>query len=365
MKLATPRERYRAEIAAGTLHPDAAQNCAVESLQRLYDALSAPASAAGGWWHWQTRPRRPVRGLYLWGGPGRGKTYLVDSFFECLPIAQKRRVHFHRFMQDIHAQLKSLPKTPNPLRTIGRQMAQQMRVLCLDELQVQDIADAMLLAGLFQALFDQGITLVATSNTAPDRLYLEGLQRDRFLYAIDLLKAHTEILHLDTPVDFRCRLLDRSGTYHLLSGEPGRALLGAQLLRLAPAAVEYDVVLLLNQHRVPMLARADDVAWFRFGDLCEAPLWARDYLEIAQSFHTLLLSDIPRMDEGKDDAAKRFMHLIDALYDHNVKLVATAQDVPENLYQGRYLQFAFQRTASRLAEMASHRYLAKPHRWPG
>ena len=363
--MATPRERYRAEIAAGTLHPDAAQSRAVESLQQLYDFLSVPAPVTGWWSRWRTRPRRPVRGLYLWGGPGRGKTYLVDSFFDCLPFAQKRRVHFHRFMQEIHAQLKSLPKTPNPLRTIGRRMAQQTRVICLDELQVQDIADAMLLAGLFQALFEQGITLVATSNTAPDRLYPEGLQRDRFLYAIDLLKAHTEIRHLDTPIDFRCRLLDLSGVYHLLSGEPGSALLGAHLRRLAHAKIEYDLVLLLNQRRVPMLARADNVAWFRFRDLCEAPLWARDYLEIAQSFHTLLLSDIPCMDEGRDDAAKRFMHLIDALYDHNVKLVATAQDAPGNLYRGRYLQFAFQRTVSRLVEMASRRYLAKPHRWPG
>ena len=362
MKALTPRERYSADIAAGAVLPDAAQARAVESLQQLYDLL-LHAAPGRGWWTWlRERRRRPIRGLYLWGGPGRGKTYLVDSFFECLPFAHKRRVHFHHFMQEIHAQLRWLPKTPNPLRTIGRRMAQQAQVLCVDEFHVQDIADAMLLAGLFQAMFENGITLVATSNIAPDRLYLDGLQRDRFLSAIDLIKAHTEVLHLNTPIDFRCELLDRSGTYHLQTGEPDGAILTGHLWRLAAATIDYGQTLMLNQHRVPMVARADDLAWFRFADLCEAPLWARDYLQIAETFHTLLVSDIPRMDEEKDDAAKRFMHLIDALYDHNVKLVATAQDIPENLYQGRYLQFAFQRTASRLVEMAGHRYLAKPHR---
>jgi cell division protein ZapE len=359
----TPRERYLADIARGALRPDAAQAQALESLQHLYEILAQTPPSASSWWMRLTRtPPRAVRGLYLWGGPGRGKTHLIDSFFECLPFPHKRRVHFHPFMQEVHAQLKSLPHTPNPLRVVGRRMAEQWRVLCLDEFHVHDIADAMLLAGLLQALFDAGITLVATSNVAPDALYLEGLQRDRFLFAIDLLKAHTAILHLDSPVDFRCELLDRGGTYHVLEGAAGHAILARDFRRLVPVEAVYDQVLTLNQHAVPVVAVADDVIWFRFADLCEAPLWARDYLEIAQRYHTVFVSDIPRMDEGKDDAAKRFMHLIDAFYDHNVKLVATAQDAPENLYRGRYLQFAFQRTVSRLAEMSSHRYLVKLHR---
>lgn len=363
MNPVTPRERYQADIARGVIRSDAAQARAVEYLQQLHDVLrDAPAPETGWLARVLGKPRRPVRGVYLWGGPGRGKTYLVDSFFECLPIKHKRRVHFHRFMLEIHEQLKTLPKTPNPLAVIGKRMAQQLRVLCLDEFHVHDIGDAMLLAGLLQAMFDHGITLVATSNIVPDELYLEGLQRDRFLHAIDLIRAHTSVVHLDTPIDFRCELLDRSGTYHVLEGDAARGVLDKHLQQLAPAQISYDQSLLLNQHRIPLVACADDVAWFRFTDLCEAPLWARDYLEIAQSFHTLLLSDIPCMDEGKDDAAKRFMHLIDALYDHNVKLVATAQDVPENLYTGRYLQFAFQRTVSRLMEMGGHRYLARPHR---
>lgn len=359
----TPRERYLADLARGNVRPDAAQARAVDHLQQLYDSLCQVPPPQERWWSRLIRaPRRPVRGLYLWGGPGRGKTHLVDSFFECLPSAHKRRVHFHRFMQDVHAQLRGLPRTPNPLKLIGRQMGGQVRVLCLDEFLVQDIGDAMLLAGLLQAMFAAGITLVATSNSAPDELYLEGLQRDRFLPAIDLLKAHTQVLHLDSPTDFRCELLDHCGTYHVLEDAAAQTILREHFRRLAPAQPAAEHALQLNQRRVPVVALADDVAWFRFADLCEAPLWARDYLEIAQTFHTVLLDGIPRMDESMDDVAKRFMHLIDALYDHRVKLVATAQDLPENLYSGRYLQFAFQRTASRLQEMGGHRYLAKAHR---
>lgn len=359
----TPRERYQADVAGGMVRSDAAQLRALDHIQRLYeDLLQAPVPALG-WWARLTRtPRRPVRGLYLWGGPGRGKTYLADSLFESLPFPHKRRVHFHRFMQDVHAQLRTLPRTPNPLTVIGKRMARQLRVLCLDEFHVHDIADAMLLSGLLQAMFDAGITLVATSNSAPDALYLEGLQRDRFLHAIDLIKAHTHVLHLDSPTDFRCELLERSGTYHVVTGDESYLVMEQHLRRLAPGRIGYAETVMLNQRPVPTVAGTDGVAWFRFADLCEAPLWARDYLEIAQRFHTVLVSDIPRMDEGRDDAAKRFMHLIDALYDRQVKLVATAEDGPENLYVGRYLQFAFGRTVSRLLEMGGHRYLAKPHR---
>lgn len=359
----TPRERYQADVARGVVRSDAAQLRALDGIQRLYDDLIQVAVPSLGWWaRLFHKPRRPVRGLYLWGGPGRGKTYLADSLYESLPFPHKHRVHFHRFMQDIHAQLKALPRTPNPLTVIGTRMARQLRVLCLDEFHVHDIADAMLLSGLLQAMFDAGITLVATSNSAPDALYLEGLQRDRFLHAIDLIKAHTHILHLDSPTDFRCELLERSGTYHIVAGEEAHRVMDGHLRRLAPGQIGYGEIVMLNQRPVPTVAGTDDVVWFRFADLCEAPLWARDYLEIAQRFHTVLLSDIPRMDESRDDAAKRFMHLIDALYDHQVKLVATAEDGPESLYVGRYLQFAFGRTVSRLLEMGGHRYLAKPHR---
>lgn len=359
----TPRERYQADVARGALLSDVAQLRTLDHIQRLYDdLLQTPAPALGWWARLLRRPRRPVRGLYLWGGPGRGKTWLADTLIESLPFPHKRRVHFHRFMQDVHAQLRALPRTPNPLTVIGRRMARELRVLCLDEFHVNDIADAMLLGGLLQALFAAGVTLVATSNSAPDALYLDGLQRDRFLHTIDLLKAHTQVVHLDSPRDFHCELLERSGTYHVVTGGEARLALERQLLDLAPGSIGYGQAVELEQRSVPLVAAADGVAWFRFADLCEAPLWARDYLEIAQRFHTVLLSEVPRMDEGRDDAAKRFMHLIDALYDHQVKLVVAAEAGPESLYAGRYLQFAFGRTVSRLVEMGGRRYLSKAHR---
>ena len=358
----TPRQRYHNDLSRGDVRADVEQARAVDHLQQLYeDLLQVPRHS---WWsHLTGRHRRKsVRGLYLWGGPGRGKSYLVDSFFECLPVPDKQRLHFHHFMQDVHAHLRTMPTTRDPLKVVGRRMAERARVLCLDEFLVQDIGDAMLLAGLLQSLFAAGVTLVATSNTAPDDLYLEGLQRDRFLPAIDLLKAHTCVLHLDAAVDFRGELLDRCGTYHVAGGPEGELILAGYFQRLTPLPAEGGHAVRLAQRDVPVVAMAGHIAWFRFQDLCEAPLWARDYLEIAQTFHTVLISDIPRMDDGRDDAAKRFMHLIDALYDHRVKLIVTADDNPENLYSGRYLQFAFARTASRLQEMAGHRYLAKPHR---
>lgn len=358
----TPLEKYSADQDRLGYHEDAAQLGAIRQLQRLYDNLLRGRPGQNWYERLLRRPVQPVRGIYLWGGPGRGKTYLVDSFYECLPFADKRRVHFHGFMQEVHAQLQSLPKTPDPLQVIARQLARQLRVLCIDEFHVSDIGDAMLLGGLLQALFTRGITLVATSNIAIDALYLDGLQRDRFLFAVDLLKQHTESIHLQGEADYRCQYLDDAGTFHLGMGEAVDAIMRRYLDRLAPEQVREQVQVELNHRQVPAQALADDVAWFRFAELCERPLWAADYLELAQRFHTLLVSRTPVLDEGRDDAAKRFMHLIDALYDHNVKLVLGAAVTPDQLYTGRYLQFAFQRTVSRLTEMAGRRYLARPHR---
>lgn len=359
--MTTPLERYRADIESGRFREDPEQAAVVQHLQRLWEALAErpPQSLLD---RLLRRPRTPVRGLYLWGGTGRGKTWLVDSFFDCLPFAEKRRLHFHRFMQHVHGELKTLPRTPDPLEVVARRFAREVRLLCLDEFHVQDIADAMLLGGLLKALFEQGVTLVATSNTPIDELYLEGLQRDRFLFAIELLKRHTQAVHLPGGRDFRLERLEKGGPYQVARGEEAERLMRGWLEALAPVPPEHGVCLELNGHEVPARAVAGDLAWFEFGALCEAPLWAADYLEIAQAFHTLLISGVPRMGEDSDDAAKRFMHLIDTLYDHRVKLVVAAEAPPQSLYTGRYLAFAFQRTASRLIEMGSRRYLEKPHR---
>ena len=362
-RLLPPREHYRAAVAAGVLRQDPAQQRAIERLHALHGELLSPPPAPPWWGRWLGRRRAPVRGLYLWGGPGRGKTWLMDAFFDSLPFAEKRRVHFHRFMLEIHAALDALPKTPDPLARVADQLAGRFRVLCVDEFHVTDIADAMLLAGLLEALFDRAVTLVATSNIAPRRLYHEGLQRARFEPAIDLIERHTEVLELDGGEDYRLGLLQDGGT--CLVGKAAGAAhewLAGQFAALAVTRPETGAVLRLAGRELRTVARADDVIWFSFGELCLQPRSARDYLELARECHTLLLEAVPRLSADLDEGARRFMHLVDALYDHGVKLVWTAEVAPHVLYGGRQLARPFRRTASRLSEMASEDYLARPHR---
>ena len=356
----TPAARYRADLEQAGFRPDPAQRRAVRHLQSLHEALRAPPRRR--WWQTLTGRRpAPVRGLYLWGGPGRGKTWLMDRFHDSLPFAARRRVHFHRFMLEVHARLDALPRTPDPLRIVARGIAGEARVLCLDEFHVTDIADAMLLAGLLEALFQQGITLVATSNLRPRDLYPDGLQRERFLPAIGLIERHTRVLALDGGQDFRLLELEQGGTSRI--GGDGGAWLAARFDALVPPGCRRPAtVLRVSGREVPARALAEDVAWFDFDTLCRRPLSARDYLELAREFHTLLLQDVPQLDEEADEAARRFMHLVDALYDHGVKLVMNAAVEPARLYRGRRLAAAFARTASRLTEMAGAAYLARPHR---
>ncbi len=358
----TPLQRYRQELQRDGFRADPAQARAVESLDALYIEL-LPEPVEPSWWQRLRGARpNPVCGLYLWGDTGRGKTWLMDTFHDALPFAGKERMHFHRFMQFIHERLRGLPKTPDPLPVLAAQLARQFRVLCLDEFHVHDIADAMLMAGLLRALFDQGITLVATSNVAPPDLYKNGLQREKFLYAIDLIEHHTRTVELNGDTDFRLQVLEQNDNYRVGAVGEHDAAMRSLFERMAPARIEHDVPVPVKHQRIPARALADDVVWFEFSALCDAALWAGDYLELARTFHTLFLTDIPRLDEGRDDAAKRFIHLVDALYDHNVKLLASAADEPAALYSGRALAFAFQRTSSRLAEMRSHRYHARAHR---
>ncbi len=303
-----------------------------------------------------------MRGLYIWGGVGRGKTHLMDHFFEAMPFTEKQRVHFHRFMQGIHAELKTLPRTPDPLQIIAKRLASKIRLLCLDEFHVNDIGDAMLLAGVLKTLFENGVTLVTTSNIPADRLYQNGLQRERFLPAIDLLKRHTEALHLDGDQDYRSELLERTGTFHLNNENDVTPLLKQQFSSLARNNIVMAAKLHINQREIDTISVSDDVAWFEFGALCETPRSSADYLEIAREYHAVIISDVPQLSEAKDDAAQRFIHLIDALYDHSVKTIISAAVRPADIYTGRRHGFAFQRTASRLQEMASEQYLSKAHR---
>ncbi len=357
-----PSERYQADLARDDFSEDATQRQAVDRLQVLYDTLIQPPPAVPVWLRMVGRKAPIVQGLYLWGGPGRGKTYLMDCFADSLLEGVGRRVHFHRYMLEVHQALDSLPRTPDPLDVVAGQQAAQCRVLCLDEFHVTDVADAMLLAGLLTGLFRRGVALVATSNTAPDELYADGLQRQRFLPAVDLLKAHCEVFRLDGGQDFRLQHLQHSSIYKIINQQAAAEWLQGRLQDLAPLAVQAQKSVCLARRMMTVKALAGDVLWMEFSELCEQAYSVRDYLELAREFHTLLLEAVPLMTEEQDEAVRRFIHLIDALYDHNVTLIVTAAEMPERLYSGRRLQAAFTRTASRLTEMSGQAYLAKPHR---
>lgn len=359
----TPLEQYHHDVNTRQFHADPLQLAALERLNHLHQRLVAtPPFKPGLFDKLLKRRPEPVRGLYLWGGVGRGKTYLMDLFFNALPFEEKQRLHFHRFMQRIHADLQALPKSPDPLLIVARSLAQQMRVLCLDELHVHDIGDAMLLGRLLEALFDNGVTLVTTSNIPADLLYKNGLQRERFLPAIAQLKRHTEAFHLDGPTDYRTQLLERAGVYHLSDGDGSDAALRDYFLALAPEPNLASNGININNRTIATRAEAEDVVWFSFRELCETARSAADYIEISRLYHTVLISDIPAMNEAVDDAAQRFIHLIDALYDHNVNIIISAAVPSGQLYHGRRHQFAFQRTISRLQEMGSSRYHNQAHK---
>lgn len=357
-----PKERYTADLSRPGFIADAAQANAVAHLQALYEALETRSAQSVGIFNRLLRKSPAIKGVYLWGSVGRGKTYLMDCFYDALQVTHKQRVHYHRFMLDVHARLRALPKSPNPLPIIGRQIAEYTQVLCLDEFHVSDVADAMLLSGLLQALVDNKVTLVLTSNTAIESLYLNGLQRERFMSAIALLKSCTREINLQQGVDYRLSHLEKGETYMVALDSAQQTLMESRLQELAPTEVQRDCQLEINGRLIQAKAQADDVVWFDFYDICDTPRAAQDYLEIARSYHTVLVSAIPKLGEAQDSAAKRFMHLIDALYDHHVKLVATAAAPPQGLYQGRQLTGAFDRTVSRLIEMNTRDYLALPHK---
>lgn len=358
----TPTERYESDLRQPNFVADPLQRYAVFHTQRLYDdllsvQLQKPGLLAKIFRH----KAQPLKGLYFMGGTGRGKTYLLDCFYECLPFAEKHRVHFHRFMLEIHDWLKQLPPSPDPLQVIGAELAKRYRVLCLDEFHVHDIGDAMIMAGLLQALFDNSVTLAASSNISIKELYKNGLQRERFLPAIKLLDENLDEIDLKAGADYRLHHLTSADTYLVINANNNHDWLEQRFAELAPTSPKHGHMLHINHRDIPYVALADDVIWFDFQVLCNTPRAASDYIEIALQFHTVFLSHIPVMSESQDDVAKRFIHLVDALYDHNVKLVASAQTMPDQLYTGRRLAFAFERTKSRLYEMASRDYMMQPH----
>jgi cell division protein ZapE len=356
----TPRQRYEADLARYGFQRDPAQEKAVAALDQLQARLLA--EPADPWWRRLLgRPVPPVKGLYLWGGVGRGKTWLMDCFYDCLAGEDKLRLHFHRFMHEVHAALKQLPEEQDPLARVADRFRARARVLCFDEFFVSDITDAMLLGRLFQHLFARGLTLVATSNLPPDGLYKDGLQRERFLPAIRLLKQHTQVLNVDGGTDYRLRHMQGTELFYVPAGPGADAHLEAIFGRLVGHKPAETGALLINDRPIPTRRHADGVAWFGFDALCEGPRSQDDYIEVARGFHTVLLSDIPQLTRDTEDAARRFIALVDEFYDRRVKLAASAAVPLAALYAGKRLSFEFQRARSRLTEMQTKEYLSLPH----
>ncbi|MEM9530521.1 MAG: cell division protein ZapE [Pseudomonadota bacterium] len=357
-----PVQRYEEHIARRGFTRDPAQEEAINALQQLWVTLNKPAERLG--WLDRLRGAAPEapRGLYLWGGVGRGKTYLMDIFHQSLERPDRRRVHFHRFMDEVHHRLKTFAQTRNPLEKVAGELLEEASVLCFDEFFVQDIADAMILSGLLKAMFDGGLVLVATSNIPPRDLYRDGLQRAKFLPAIDLLERHTRVLNVDGDTDYRLRILKRADVYHYPNDRDARAHLEESLARLATSRFVRGHVLVLNQRELTTIAAAPGVVWCSFDELCVKARSTADYIELSRRCNTVLLSDVPQMDNTQNDPARRFINLVDELYDRNVNLIISAAVPAARLYTGKRLEFEFRRTVSRLTEMGSHEYLAREHK---
>jgi len=367
--MTTPWQRYQADLQREDFVRDAAQEQAVLLLQDLYERLLArhgDGGLAAGLRAWlgglRGRAVAPESGLYLWGGVGRGKTYLMDTFFECLPMQRKLRVHFHRFMQRVHAELERVKGEKNPLLQVADRLADEAVIICFDEFFVTDIGDAMILGGLMEALFARGVTLVATSNIEPERLYENGLQRQRFLPVIALLQQHTRVMNVDAGTDYRLRTLQQAELYHCPLDAAATRSLEDSFRRLAPEPGKHWERIEVNGRYLTCRCLAEDVAWFEFPELCDGPRSQNDYIELARVFHAVLVSGVPEFRPGMNDQARRFINLVDEFYDRNVKLVLTAEKPLLELYAGGQLAFEFQRTQSRLQEMQSFEYLARAHR---
>jgi cell division protein ZapE len=359
---------YRRQLDERRLHSDPAQLAVVAKLDDLRRRLIADARAPRARlprWLTGLAPagaRAPLTGLYLWGGVGRGKTWLMDLFLETLPFAQARRLHFHRFMHDVHAQLAQIRQQRSPLEHIAQALARATRVLCFDELYVSDIADAMILGGLFDGLFRRGVTLVATSNVPPGELYKDGLQRQRFLPAIRLLERHLDVARIAGLTDYRLRQLTQAGVY-LAAGAPDTgARLAALFAALADTHAQAGGVIEIEGRPIAVIRAGAGTVWFDFKALCAAPRGQSDYIEIAREYQSVIVADVPALDAAHDDEARRFIALIDEFYDRNVNLIVSAAAPAAQLYRGERLRGLFARTASRLIEMQSEEYLAREHR---
>ena len=355
------RQAYDAELVARGYQSDPAQLRAVDALERCADDWAAfKIQRSNAFRKLIHHPDTP-RGVYMYGGVGRGKSFLMDCFYNAVPIRRKTRLHFHEFMREVHRELRDLAGTVNPLDELGKRIAVRYKLICFDEFHVADITDAMILHRLLSALFDNGVGFVTTSNFKPDDLYPGGMHRDRILPAIALLNAHLEVINVDNGTDYRRRTLEQVNLYHTPLGAKADAEMTDAFNRLAESQ-DVSPVLHIESRQIHARRKAGGLVWFDFKTLCGGPRSQNDYLEIATQFHTVLLSDVPAMPPRMASEARRFTWLIDVLYDRRVKLIMSAEVAPEALYTEGPLAHEFPRTISRLNEMRSAEFLALERR---
>jgi cell division protein ZapE len=355
------REFYEHALAERGYKSDEAQLRAVNRLQQAYDEWVAYKNQRSSTFRRLiSRPEVP-RGVYMWGGVGRGKSFLMDSFYSVVPVVRKTRLHFHEFMRGVHHQLDDLKGVADPLDEVARRIAKKYRLICFDEFHVSDIADAMILYNLLKALFDQGVSFIMTSNYVPDALYPDGLHRDRILPAIALLKERLDVLNVDAGNDYRKRALEQVEAYHTPLGATADEALRKAFAEIAET-VDDDPRIHIEAREIKALRRAGSIVWFDFATLCGGPRSQNDYLEIASRFHTVILSSVPQMSAAMSSEARRFTWLIDVLYDHKVKLLMSAEVEPDQLYTEGMLANEFHRTVSRIIEMQSSEYMQSDRR---
>ena len=366
----SPEEKYHRCLSDGEMLADPAQAEVMRRLTELFLRIELSDGKNKTIWPLLTgwvsglfpaAPIQPQRGLYLWGGVGRGKTMMMDLFCTCLPADRTLRMHFHRFMRRVHVSLGRNSGASNPLHKVADEFAAEANILCFDEFFVSDIGDAMILGELMTAMFARGVSLVATSNVEPQNLYLNGLQRSRFLPAIEQIYQYCDIWEIDQGQDFRLRTLQQAELYHFPLDQVAQQSMAASFSALASEPERNDVALEVENRKILAQKLAGDVVWFEFANICEGPRSQNDYIELATVFSTVFVSSIPTLTVDREDAARRFISLVDEFYDRGVKLIISAEQSITTLYQGRRLAFEFERTQSRLLEMQSEEYLAGAH----
>jgi len=361
----TPLERYQQVLQQKHFEADTGQQEVICCFQQLHTELQAEYLKQQQVLHRISSlfsPKEKAKGLYLWGGVGRGKTWLMDLFYETVPSTNKYRRHFHRYIQEIHEELDHYKGQKNPLSLIARQFSRQYQLLCLDEFHVADITDAMILHGLLKALTENNVTLVFTSNLEPDELYKDGLQRERFIPAIELIKQACRVQKIPDGTDHRLNTIQSQQVYFTPLSAANQQVLEDYFLRLSPCPPKKHSNLIINHRSLPVYGLADDVAWFIFDEIFNSPRAVADYIELARLFHSVIISDIPVLGTHNEDKTRRFIQLMDEFYDRNVKVIISAETPADQLYQGQNMQFDFERTLSRIEEMKSLHYLQKPHK---